>query len=80
MIDPTIYWRPAGYASAIVVGDAVRWFDAEPKPLLDSVSAIDAFGQLMVRASIFRLVTTRLFGGDIEPYDRDLALIDLVGV
>jgi uncharacterized protein (TIGR02569 family) len=80
VIDPTIYWRPAGYASAIVVGDAVRWFDAEPEPLLDSVSAIDVLGQLMVRASIFRLVTTLLFGGDIEPYERDLDLIDLVGV
>ena len=80
VIDPTVYWRPAGYASAIVVGDAVRWFDADPEPLLDAVSAIDAIGQLMIRASIFRLVTTLLFGGDVEPYERDLALIDLAEV
>jgi uncharacterized protein (TIGR02569 family) len=61
VIDVTPYWRPACYAAAVVVGDAIRWHDAAPGPLLAASAEIEGFGQLFVRAVIFRLVTTLLF-------------------
>jgi uncharacterized protein (TIGR02569 family) len=61
VIDVTPYWRPAGYSSAVVVGDAIRWRDADPVPLFDAVADLEAFPQLFVRAVIFRLVTTIVF-------------------
>jgi uncharacterized protein (TIGR02569 family) len=61
VIDVTPYWRPAGCASAIVVGDAIRWRDADPAPLLDATADIEGFPQLLVRAIIFRLVTSLVF-------------------
>ena len=56
IIDFSPYWRPAAYASAIVVADALLWEDADGQ-VLDLVSNIDNFGQFLVRALIFRLVT-----------------------
>lgn len=79
VIDVSLYWRPAGYAHAIVVGDAVRWLDAKPGPLLVAVGHVVAFPQLFVRASIFRLVTTLLVGGDAAPYERNLEIIATLG-
>jgi uncharacterized protein (TIGR02569 family) len=77
VIDPTMYWRPAGYASAIVVGDAVRWEGANPDALLEAVAHLDAFPHLYVRACIFRLVASLLFGGgDLDPYTRDVELAE----
>jgi len=77
VIDPTMYWRPAGYASAIVVGDAVRWHGADVDRMLDEVAHLDAFPQLFVRACIFRLVAALLFGrDDLAPYDRDVELAE----
>ena len=78
-IDLALYWRPAGYAHAIVVGDAIRWSGADPGPLLAAVGRVVGFPQMFVRASIFRLVTTLLFGGDAEPYERDVEIVALLG-
>jgi uncharacterized protein (TIGR02569 family) len=64
VIDVTPYWRPAGYAAAIVVADAVHRRNAAPHDLLAACTAIDSFDQLFVRAVIFRLVTTLIFGRD----------------
>jgi hypothetical protein len=58
IIDPTPYWRPAGLASAIIVHDAVRWFAADPRPLVAATAHIEGFPQLFVRAAIYRLVTS----------------------
>ena len=75
VIDPTMYWRPAGYASAIVVGDALRWHGADAAELLAAVAHIDAFPQLYVRACIFRLVAALLFGRrDLDAYAVDVEL------
>ena len=77
VIDPTMYWRPAGYATAIVVGDAVRWEGADPHAMLETVAHLEAFPQLYVRASIFRLVASLLFGGmDLEPYALNVDLAE----
>ena len=56
IIDFSPYWRPAGYASAIVVADALAWEGADSQ-ILGAVSHIDDFGQYLIRALIFRAVT-----------------------
>lgn len=61
IIDFSPYWRPAPFASAIVVADAIVWEGADPS-VLEAVSHIDRFGQYLVRALIFRLVSDAVIG------------------
>jgi uncharacterized protein (TIGR02569 family) len=65
IIDFAPYWRPTEYASAIVVCDAICWEDA-PAELADAVDP-----QQLLRAAIFRGVTSLEFGADA---DRELGL------
>jgi len=75
IIDVTPYFRPPGFASAVVVGDAVRWRDADPEPLLEATADDPAFAQLFVRAVIYRLVTSLLFGReDVGYFGSDVEL------
>jgi uncharacterized protein (TIGR02569 family) len=60
IIDFSAYWRPVGFAAAIVVADALVWEGAD-EGLLDAVSGTDQFGQYIVRALIYRAVTDWLF-------------------
>jgi uncharacterized protein (TIGR02569 family) len=69
VIDVTPYWRPRGFAAAVVVGDAICWRDADPGQLAAAASAIAEFPQLLVRAVIYRLVTALVFGrSDFDAY------------
>jgi hypothetical protein len=61
VIDFSPYWRPAGYASAIVVADAVAWYGARPSLL----ATVDR--QLLIRAVLFRL----LCAADLEAARRE---------
>ncbi|MEP6759064.1 MAG: TIGR02569 family protein [Actinomycetota bacterium] len=81
IIDVTPYFRPCGFATAVVIGDAVRWRDADPEPLLAAVSQNPGFPQLFVRAVIYRLVTSLVFGrSDVGYFESDVALAErLVG-
>ncbi|HEY6056581.1 MAG TPA: TIGR02569 family protein [Candidatus Limnocylindrales bacterium] len=56
VIDLSAYWRPAGYASAIVVADALACEGASPSDLGPATS-VGGFGQLLLRALLFRIVT-----------------------
>lgn len=77
VIDITPYFRPRGFAAAVVVGDAVRWRDADPAPLLAATAHDPAFPQLFVRAVIYRLVTSLLFGReDVSYFGSDVALAE----
>ncbi|MBN1342992.1 MAG: hypothetical protein JXQ73_09955 [Phycisphaerae bacterium] len=58
VIDFSPYWRPVGFAAAIVVADAVCWQNAPPEAFRGSISSIEHFPQLLVRALIYRMVTT----------------------
>lgn len=58
IIDFSPYWRPPGLASAIVVADALVWEEAD-EAILDTVSHVSGFPQLLVRALIYRIVADR---------------------
>jgi uncharacterized protein (TIGR02569 family) len=56
IIDLSLYWRPVGYATAIVVADAIVWEGAGDELLQYALQREMAFGQLLARALVFRLV------------------------
>lgn len=58
IIDFSPYWRPVGFAAAVVVADAVCWRNADADTLLQIVSSVEEFPQLLLRALVFRMVTT----------------------
>jgi uncharacterized protein (TIGR02569 family) len=60
VIDLSPYWRPTGFASAIVIADALLWRDAGPE-ILEAAPNADQLGQLLIRALIYRLVTHAIF-------------------
>lgn len=55
VIDLSLYWRPTGFATAIVVADALVW-EGSDASLLRSGADVDDFAQMLVRALIYRLV------------------------
>jgi uncharacterized protein (TIGR02569 family) len=55
VIDLSLYWRPAAFATAIVVADALVWEGADTS-LLASIGEIDDLGQMLLRALLFRIV------------------------
>jgi len=57
VIDFSPYWRPPGFASAIVFADAVCWSGADPEALWAGLSHVDHLAQLLVRALAYRIVT-----------------------
>jgi uncharacterized protein (TIGR02569 family) len=66
VIDFSPYWRPPAYAAAIVVGDALSWEGAD-ESLLEAVSHIDDFAQLLLRALVYRIVVDALFRAGLPP-------------
>jgi uncharacterized protein (TIGR02569 family) len=78
IIDLAPYWRPAAFASAIVVADALCW-EGAGEELLAAVSHIEDFGQYLARALIYRLVTDSVFHGDRSlPNERASAYLPAV--
>jgi uncharacterized protein (TIGR02569 family) len=69
IIDFSPYWRPTGFASAIVIADALIWEEAD-STILSAVGHINQFAQYLLRALIYRAVTDRLFRID-EPLRPD---------
>lgn len=68
IIDLAVYWRPAAYASAIVVADALAWEGAMPRDVA-SVTSRGGFGQLLSRALLSRIITDWLADPDASPND-----------
>ena len=72
VIDFSPYFRPAGFASAIVVVDALTWYGAKPS-ILRLVEGIPEIHQLLLRAAIYRLVTAATaFVNDRERLEREV--------
>lgn len=63
VIDFAPYWRPVAFAPAVVIADALCWEGAGDS-LLGAVDGIERFGQYLVRALIYRLVTDAVFHGE----------------
>lgn len=55
VIDLSVYWRPAEFATAIVVADALVWEGADVGELTSALDG-DEFGQLLARALLFRII------------------------
>ena len=74
VIDLSLYWRPTAFATAIVVADALVWEGADVS-LVDSVADVDAFGQVVLRALLFRIVAAAEggFEGDESAIERHYA-------
>jgi uncharacterized protein (TIGR02569 family) len=71
VIDLSPYWRPAAYASAVVVVDAVLWYGADVG-LLSTV----ADAQFLVRALLFRLLASRDPAGAAAAYRPAIEFVD----
>lgn len=69
ILDLSPYFRPAMFASAIVVTDALVWEGAN-ETLVHAFDAEDDFPQYLLRALIYRIVTDRLLRLD-EPLRAD---------
>jgi len=69
VIDFSPYWRPQGYASAIVAVDAVAWHGAD-SGLLSIVAKGRDGGELLIRALLFRLLSDRDPAGQAGAYRR----------
>ena len=71
VIDLSLYWRPTAFATAIVVADALVWEDADDS-LLDMAAERDGFGQMLLRALLFRIVAAAegRFEGDESDIER----------
>jgi hypothetical protein len=66
IIDLSLYWRPTGFASAIVVADALVWEGAD-ESILRLVNRVDQFTQLFLRALILRIIADRHFRSGKPP-------------
>ena len=56
IIDWPAYWRPASWAYAVAVTDALCWYQAPPQ-LAARWSHLPSWGQMLVRALIYRIAT-----------------------
>jgi uncharacterized protein (TIGR02569 family) len=56
IIDWPAYWRPTSWASAVTVADALCWYGASPE-LATRWSHLPAWGQMLIRALIYRIAT-----------------------
>ena len=62
IIDFAPYWRPAAFATAIVIADALVWEGADASAVA-AVGHLDEFPQYLLRALIYRAVTESILSG-----------------
>jgi uncharacterized protein (TIGR02569 family) len=62
IIDWPVYYRPPSWAAAVAVADALCWYDAKPD-LAERWSHLPDWGQMLVRALIYRMVTDDIAHG-----------------
>ncbi|SEH02000.1 TIGR02569 family protein [Nonomuraea solani] len=56
IIDWPVYWRPPSWAAAVAVADALCWYGATPALAARWVH-LPEWGQMLVRALIYRIIT-----------------------
>ncbi|MFG1909584.1 hypothetical protein [Kribbella sp. NPDC048928] len=62
IIDWPVYWRPPAWAAAVAVADALCWYGAEPG-LAARWAELPEWGQMLIRALLYRMTTDDLAGG-----------------
>lgn len=62
VIDWAPYWRPVGFAAAIVLADAACWHGLDPADMIRLADARKVGRQLLIRALAFRIATFELLG------------------
>lgn len=66
IIDWSPYWRPVSWTMAVAVVDALCWYGAGP-PVVERWSHLPEWGQMLVRALIYRIATRdAAFGADAQ--------------
>ncbi|MGH2837223.1 MAG: hypothetical protein ACRDJY_02605 [Thermoleophilaceae bacterium] len=75
VIDFSPYWRPKGFASAVVAVDAVVWHEADVGLLATVVNDRDGT-ELLIRALIFRLLAHRDPAAHASTYKRAIDQVD----
>jgi len=80
IIDLSPYWRPAPFAAAVVVADALVWEGADAA-LMAQIGDTDHFEQYLVRALIYRAITDWIIrrGKAIRP-DQDDPYLPVVEI
>jgi uncharacterized protein (TIGR02569 family) len=68
VIDWAAYWRPAPWASAVAVVDAMVWHGHD-ESVITRWADQPSWGRLLVRAAIYRLATWSAAGWSEEPED-----------
>ena len=79
VIDVSPYWRPAAYADAVVMVDAILWWQADsallelgqPRGLNDRI-----WTSLLARAVAFRLLASHDLDEEFDRYERVARLLD----
>jgi uncharacterized protein (TIGR02569 family) len=82
VIDFSPYWRPAEYATAIILVDSIVWDGADVRLLLE-IENTSVMNQLLVRAAMWRVKTTeeyvQQFGkGSLNDVDAYQPFIELL--
>lgn len=62
IIDWAPYWRPVGFADAIVLADATCWYGLAPSDMLRLADERADGRQHIIRALVFRIATFELLG------------------
>lgn len=78
IIDWAPYWRPAGWATAVAVVDALCWYGAGPD-VLDRWQDVPDWRQLLVRALLYRIATHERLDHDLESAYRPVVDLVLAG-
>ena len=77
IIDWPAYWRPPGWAAAVVVVDALCWHGA-PAQVVDRWDHLPAWDQMLIRALIYRIATWPAARWVEPPEDAYRPVVDVV--
>jgi uncharacterized protein (TIGR02569 family) len=77
IIDWPAYWRPPAWASAVAVVDALCWHGVSHE-VIDRWARLPEWGQMLVRALIYRIATWPVARWTEPPDDTYRPVVDLV--
>jgi uncharacterized protein (TIGR02569 family) len=77
IIDWPAYWRPPAWAAAVAVVDALCWHGVSPR-VIDRWAHLPCWGQMLVRALIYRIATWPAARWAAPPDDAYRPVVDLV--